>query len=282
MTVIEQLRSDLSASAATSSAPAAAFASMARTLLHGCELSLGSESFRLIEVEFYATVRGHEDPYTHCDPRQSRWGEWYFHRAGGTLRNGTFKGVDLTFGSEFTGCAGILLRGARALDEARTLDGPCVLVDAAIDLGGFRSIAELAAGVEGPIVSRATDSQPAMALTLCASRNGAIVSTPRVGLRLAPATVSGRARFCAARYRFLSEPRLTKKGRPEFVCALRQDGASVEEITRATGSPRSTVQPYTEAFARGLDGAPTTDKGALSRCYELGLATRTARSTEGA
>jgi hypothetical protein len=276
--VLSLLREALSA-CVSSLDPSRAFASMARTLLHGCVLSLGPAPFRLIEVEFYRTTEGHEDPYTHCDPRQSRWGEWYFHRAGGTLRNGTFKGVDLTLGSESMGAFAVLLRGAASLDGARVLDGPCVFVDAAIALTGSSSIAALAALAEGPSVEPSPGSTAAISLSACDVREGTLLSSARVGLRLGPAASSRRAHFCAARYRFTSEPRLVKKGRAELVCALVAEGARVEEISRTTGSPLATVRSYADAFSRGLAGERAVHgQTALARCYELGLASRLAAS----
>src|SRR5260370_37571223 len=75
------------------------FPRLAEQLLDGSVLMVGNEPHRFVEIEFYYCGEGHGDPFTHRDPLQLESGRWYFHRTGGMYRSGSFKGLDLTFGS---------------------------------------------------------------------------------------------------------------------------------------------------------------------------------------
>lgn len=259
------------------------FAQVARALFDRHELHFGDARFRLLDVEFYVHAAGHEDPYTHRNPKQSTFGQWYFHRVGPSLRNGTFKGLDLTLCVDDSApsedaravYAAVLLRGAQSLDGATVLDGPCVLVDHAIRSAGLRTIAELCDAVEGPVVTDARARAPIALVPSEASAPATLYATPRVGLALS----DERARFCAARYRFLADGQAIKKGRAELLCALFADGARESAVVARTRSPLSTVRACADAYDRGRAGRPrpTTLRASAARCYELGLAEHRAR-----
>lgn len=71
----------------------------ASPLLNGARLIAGTHSLRLLEVELYVYHSGTwADPYVHCDPRQLKPATWYVHQMGGSHKQGTFKGLDLTAG----------------------------------------------------------------------------------------------------------------------------------------------------------------------------------------
>ncbi|HLX54298.1 MAG TPA: hypothetical protein VKR58_10170 [Aquella sp.] len=57
--------------------------------------------FREIEIYFY-DKEIHKDPYTHKNPRQGEFGEWYFHRYTdiSTFLKSNRNGVDITFGNK--------------------------------------------------------------------------------------------------------------------------------------------------------------------------------------
>jgi hypothetical protein len=79
--------------------PAAAwFDRIAAELINRSNPVVNGAPHRLAEVEFYYHGAGHRDPFAHRDPLQLESGRWYFHRAGGAYRSGSFKGLDLTFG----------------------------------------------------------------------------------------------------------------------------------------------------------------------------------------
>jgi hypothetical protein len=53
------------------------------------------------------------------------------------------------------------------------------------------------------------------------------------------------------RYRFLNAPRDIKKGKPQIVVAMHEAGLTAQEISAHTGTPRSTVTAWREAYDRG-------------------------------
>ncbi len=72
---------------------------------------MGKEQyFRVCEIEFYLNCEGHKDTFTHGDPLQHKNSQWYFHKMGGNYKSGTYKGLDLTFGTPDRSVGGILIR----------------------------------------------------------------------------------------------------------------------------------------------------------------------------
>ena len=82
--------------------------------------------------------------------------------------------------------------------------------------------------------------------------SGPVVRSPRVGLLLKKAGASTEStRFVMRPYRYLTEPRRTKKGKAPIVLALHARGASVEDIQQLTSCPRRTVERYVADFEAG-------------------------------
>jgi hypothetical protein len=203
-------------------------AAAADALLHRCDWQVFGARWRLVEVETYVYSAAHPDPYVHQDPHQQRWRQWYLHRKGGTLKNGTFKGIDLTFGTEGVFC-GLLIRGVETAD-GRVIDGPCNVVHALMAAAAVDHVAGLDACIhQNPEGLRLVESpQP---------RSQQVFSTERVGLGGDAAETSYRA----SRQRFLSEPQRIKKGRRLLLDALLADGWTVDAIRALTRSPRKTI-----------------------------------------
>lgn len=104
------------------------FIDTAKTLFNERGLSIGGIIYEFAEIEFYLTSSEHPDPYTHQHPEQSQFAKWYFHRmSNGTYKGGTFKGLDLTLGSESM-YYGILIR-AIWNSNIGLICGPCKVVD---------------------------------------------------------------------------------------------------------------------------------------------------------
>ena len=89
--------------------------------------------FRICEIEFYLidnSLKHHEDTFTHGDPIQGTNGKWYFHRMNpknpSSFKAGTYKGMDLSFGSKENGVfGGILIRAIMNLKTKEYIEGPC-------------------------------------------------------------------------------------------------------------------------------------------------------------
>lgn len=212
-------------------------AAAADTLLNRCDWRVFGARWRLVEVETYVYSAAHPDPYVHRDPRQQAWRQWYLHRSGGTLKNGTFKGIDLTFGAADVH-AGLLIRGVETA-AGRIVDGPCNVVHALMAAAEVEHVRDLHARlVAEPTALRLVESpQP---------RTQLVFATVRFGLG---GDRDERA-WRESRQRFLTEPRRIKKARRLLIDALLQDGMEPDQIRALTGSPRPTIAARAAAIRR--------------------------------
>ncbi len=80
--------------------------------------------------DFHQTGFPHPDPYTHGFGNQHKSDYWYLHSNGNSLKNGNYKGLDLTIGNEGEfSFGGILLRGIRNISGGDYINGPSKVVD---------------------------------------------------------------------------------------------------------------------------------------------------------
>jgi 3-methyladenine DNA glycosylase Mpg len=246
---------------------------MAEQLLNGLRLVVGRQPHRLVEIEFYYWSKSHPDPFTHRDPIQFHIGHWYFHRTRGVYRGGSFKGLDLTFGQD-DASGGVLIRGLET-PEGKRIDGPSLCVDHLLDAAGAATVAELDRAInkrlawekDNPLILEVTD----------ALENRPRFQSPRVGLMLkrVAARTEG-TRFVMRPYRYLTEPRRTKKGKLHLVLALHAQGNGVHDIQRLTNCPLRTIERYIADFERGrkeADFAPYfgIDLGPAELCKLYGV-----------
>jgi hypothetical protein len=226
------------------------FTSIAEQLLNGCVLMVGNQPHRFVEVEFYYHGAGHLDPFTHRDPLQLETGRWYFHRTAGVYRSGSFKGMDLSFGSGGAH-GGVLIRGIEAPDGS-LVDGPSLCVDHLLEKTGHRQVAALDDAIGGRL---AWDSNNVLFLDDApAAGRRPLFRSARVGLSLKKARASAPGempRYIMKLYRYLSEPRRTAKGKTYLALALHGQGKSVDEIYQLTGCTRQAIQRYIEDYEAG-------------------------------
>ena len=231
------------------------FATIADALLNRAILRVAGVPHRLVEVEVYYDGPGHEDPFAHRDPVQLHPGRWYFHRTGGVLRGGSFKGLDLAFGGPvgMAGLAygGVLFRGLEAPDGTLT-DGPSLLVDHLLRLTGHGTVADLNAALGDRL---GWDTTAPLCLEPADLEPRPILRTARVGLTLKfrkakPADPA--LAFLLRPYRFLTDPRRTAKGKPHMVLAMIAAGMPAEKIAARTRSPLNAVRRYSAAFVEGV------------------------------
>jgi hypothetical protein len=224
------------------------FTRIAERLLNGSYLVAGRQAHRLVEIEMYYWSVAHADPFTHRDPIQFRIGHWYFHRSGGTYRGGSFKGLDLTFGDRTTS-GGILLRGMEKPDGT-PIDGPSLCVDHLLGATGTASIAALDRDIGGRLAWE--DANPLLLQQTDTLAPRVLIRSPRVGLLLKKAgSQTESTRFVMRPYRYLTEPRRTRKGKAPIVLALHARGDSVADIQRLTNCPRRTIERYVADFEAG-------------------------------
>jgi hypothetical protein len=217
------------------------FGRIADRLLNGSRLLAGGGAHRLVEVEAYYHSRAHPDPFTHRDPLQRECGRWYFHCTRGTYRSGSFKGLDLTFGSG-DAFGGMLIRGLEA-PGGKLIDGPSLLVDHLLDVTGAQSVAQLDAAIASRVAW--DPSNPLRLVEAPGEEPRLVYRSARVGLSLKRAGASSdMPRFILRSYRYLTEPRRTAKGKPLLVLALHAQGMDAQAISQLTGCPRKSVDRY--------------------------------------
>ena len=87
----------------------------------------------------------HQDFVTHCFGNQAKSGYWYLHMfKNGTLKNGKYKGMDLTIGDEEESAyGGILIRALLNIDTDEYIYGPSKVVDTIIKDLGKKEIKEI-------------------------------------------------------------------------------------------------------------------------------------------
>lgn len=113
--------------------PEELFAAMAHALMNMYALHLGSNCYRIAELEFYlhSKTLNHLDTATHTKTNHIEFGHWYVHRVGKGFKGGTRKGIDIALGvpaREIVG--GILIRALQNLDnEDDYVYGPSLSVD---------------------------------------------------------------------------------------------------------------------------------------------------------
>lgn len=267
MTVTETLRRLAPSAGTPERAYLAVFRDLAELLLNRTTLQIARRAHRFTELEIYWTGLAHADPFTHGDPMQQQLGSWYFHRSGGRYRGGTYKGLDIAFGSS-EAFGGILIRGIERVDDSPALiDGPCMVVDHILELTASPTIEDLVR--RGGVAIESPDRRSPLHVELDAGsgRGRTVYATPRIGLTLKKGTTEARQRYIARPYRFLSEPARIRKGKPHLITALHQQGRSPAEIATLTGTRRSVIEGYVAAFEAGhtrrvaeFDGDLSTDE----------------------
>ena len=104
---------------------------IADKLLNKTILSTSNGDFRICEVEFYLYSDTHKDEYTHKSEIQKTKNKWYFHTRGASYREGTFKGMDMTWGNSKQ-YLGVLIRSMENILTGEFIEGPCRCVNTII------------------------------------------------------------------------------------------------------------------------------------------------------
>jgi 3-methyladenine DNA glycosylase Mpg len=261
------------------------FGQIAELLLNRTTLFIAQHPYRITEIELYYHGLQHLDPFTHNDPMQQQLGAWYFHRSGTQYRSGTYKGLDIAFGSA-EAFGGILLRGIESLAGSGPLiDGPCNLVDHILASTASPSIATLVSRFDATIEDPTRRSPLHLALDAHPRPAQPIYATPRIGLTIKKGNTPARRRFIARPYRFLSEPARIRKGKPHLITSLHQHGHAPAQIAALTRTRLAVVQGYLDAFEAGPTTPLESLRGDLSpaqTCQLLGACAAAEASTIGA
>ncbi len=222
--------------------------SIASYLLNHTHLLVGGDVYRLVEIEFYYYNQEHPDPFTHRDSLQLTCGGWYFHRQGNRYRSGSFKGIDLTFGDGET-FGGILIRSIAAPDNT-IIDGLSLCVDRLLAEIGFPTVAQLDEAISGKLAWDTTSHIFLEETDTLTEKQ--IFQSARVGLSLKRANIfPDMPDYIIRPYRYLTEPKLIRKGKLYLVLALHIQGLNPTEIHQITNCPKQTIENYIIEFDKG-------------------------------
>lgn len=113
------------------------FTMIANKLLNQMVLKVNNKcTFRICEIEMYLKNQFHPDNYVHSNIDQQSWEKFYFHKySNGTIKSGTWKGLDITLGNTETNTYfGILIRSIYDESNGEFIEGPCKCVNKILEL----------------------------------------------------------------------------------------------------------------------------------------------------
>ncbi|KAL0487577.1 hypothetical protein AKO1_000334 [Acrasis kona] len=198
----------------------------------------GRQRCRILEVEFYLTTQSdiHPDPFTHCHPLHGRHAQWYFHQSvervnDHNFREGTRKGLDITFGQEKSHFGGILIRSMEEINtknenNKKLMDGPSLCVDYIMDKNNVKCLRELMTKFPN---SRALEidcpsdfnNYPVHLSEYNFEKKYKVLSGSRVGLSLLSASKQYvRSSFVLKQYRFYAHPVKVNKNKNQMVASM--------------------------------------------------------------
>jgi len=250
---------------------------LANHLLNYTNLVICGEPHRLIEIELYKHSCNHTDNFTHKFHLQKSFGHFYFHRLksgiNSPLREGTYKGLDITFGSDDI-YASMLIRSIQTPD-GDIIQGPCRCVNHILhtyfDLDSVTEFLNQNPDIE--LKSFLTDdgSFPADKLTLefaDRSKAGRVIITnqvqiksnkiyrvwcsPRVGLSLKRKIPSG-IRYIMRPYRFTLFPRLKVNKTMVFLGMMYYHNIPLDDARALTGTTVKQANKAITLFEEGQD-----------------------------
>ena len=173
------------------------FQQMANELLKNYELCVNDKTYQIVEIEFYYKNENHHDTFVHCDKMQlNTCCQWYFHRQfGKSYKEGTYKGLDFTFGEEGKAHGGILIRSIvnNTNKNDKIIEGSCNVVNEMLSVCGCSTINQLVEkdnfyldvfDANSILHVKKSDKENNNDNNINNNDNDSVVKCPRVGLTL--------------------------------------------------------------------------------------------------
>jgi len=265
------------------------FYEISNVLLNDVILYINEKPHRLDEIEFYYNAYSHQDIFAHCDLMQVSCGKWYFHKSGNTYKSGTYKGMDITFGNTANNkFGGILIRSFEELSSTPPLDGkikimegPCVCVDYILNENECDGIIKFVADFckESQLdVTKTKKLYLKFATTEAEKKllepHRPIFPGPRVGLSLKK-NDPAQYRFVMKNYRFLTQPKLIKKGKAHIIAGL------IGEATRNITSKGDTSAKISLNDIKGISGVTMDNLTRYEQLFQTGKIENKPEAFEG-
>ncbi len=233
------------------------FDALAEVVINKYALNVCGHELRLREIEFYVNHPNHPDKYTHSDVDQKRPGCWYFHKTGKSYRGGTYKGLDISIGSN-AHFGGILIRSLQDKATGEVVEGSCLCVDHIIklcktkfaELDGIAKIVEHAQFKE-----KVMDKSGIIHLeeVSAGAEKFKYYKGPRVGLG------AKHPEYLNKLYRYVVLPAKMKKGKDTLVAAMLESGMDKREVQRLTNSTLAVMDKIADQVSKAKTGK-TKDK----------------------
>jgi hypothetical protein len=199
-----------------------------RHILNKFRLVINGNEHTIEEIEFYYHSKNHPDEYTHKNKDQLTNQQWYFHKYNnGTLKNGTYKGLDMTIGDNNTIYGGILTRTIKNVSTGELIIGPCRVVDYMIKKNNVANILELSNKFNNYNIFNDNNCVH-IKINSRNNNNDFIFNGPRVGLSLK------YPEYLFKKYRYLKNPNKIPKYKNTIVGTLHDLKMTSEQIHNLT------------------------------------------------
>jgi hypothetical protein len=221
------------------------------------KLVINNHKHQIMEIEFYLTCTDHPDPFTHQSEDQSIPDKWYFHKKGGTYKQGTYKGLDITFrpshlSPDDTCYGGILIRSIYDIDNNKFIEGPCNVVDHILNICNYTSINNF---VTNNATLNVNDTLSQLYILPCSRNIVPLYNSPRVGLTLKQFN-NLRAIYIMKNYRYMIQPHLFKKNRNLITMQLYEENTDISTISNCMNMPESRINGYINIYKSGIEENP--------------------------
>jgi hypothetical protein len=218
------------------------FELFANYLLNDCVMYIGTQKYFLEEVEFYYHADSHKDSYVHQIQDQKTSQQWYFHKyKTGAYKSGTYKGLDLTFGTT-TSFGGILIRAIENATTHEYVIGPCNVVNHILKQLNLEEVQDLVSNMKSD--EAFSDKNP-FYLKKEKGVSNTIFKGPRVGLS------AKYPPYMFLNYRFLKSPNVTLKYKDTIVSVLYNEGLTANQIQEKTGISKATITKAITSYETG-------------------------------
>lgn len=226
------------------------FERIVNELINSYLIKCKDKLYNICEVEVYYKDKGHPDPFVHCSLEQKTCGEWYFHKMGGSYKEGTFRGLDLTFGGK-NAFGGILIRSLsyKDKDDNIFIEGPCNVVNTFLKALSFNTVKEFVSSLN---TLSAFDCDSLKLVKRDNNNNRTLYSGPRVGLTLKKFTES-RLNYICKNYRYLTDPKKIKKYKNTIVYKMILDSYNDKKIIETSGTTKKTLDAIKDTDLTDFD-----------------------------
>lgn len=232
------------------------FNKIANILLNKIHICTPKNAYQIVEIEFYYYDKiNHPDPFVHCDDDQKIPNKWYFHKQNmKNYKEGTYKGVDITFGKLDNQYGGILIRSIKDINTHELIEGSCLTMNRFLQDNEVETVShfvklfdDLEIRYKEKFLKKNYYRKCPLYLEKIHSMKNNIYTGPRVGLTLKK-NDGDRIGYIAKKYRYFTNTKL-KKFKCGIILSLWHQGYFMEQISDLTGTHKRYIKKYISLYA---------------------------------